>query len=610
MANDDKQGEAQEPGVNRLPVTILAQYVKDLSLENPNAPDSLRPGSGRPQTDINFTMDARSVPDAENPGLYEVVLGVEVTAKVDDRVSFIVELQYGVLAALGNLPEEQIHPLLLVELPRLAFPFARQIIADATQAAGFPPLLLQPVDFREFYQRRNAEMDRPGRRRMTATPLACIILAAGRGTRMKSRAPKVMHKAAGRPLLGWVIDAMRPLKPDRIIVVTAPDMEDVAAFANDAGAQVAIQDVARGTGDAVRAALPLLSGFSGDVLILLGDMPLVEAETLRGLVAARHDGDAGLSTLGAEFAQPPAFGRLILGAGGDALRIVEDKDCTPDEKRIRLCALGAYCVDGARLGAWVEKIGNDNAQKEFYFPDIVAIAAADGAKTRVHTAAREEEGQGVNSRADLAFVEQMVQQRSRAAAMANGATLLDPRTTYLSWDTVLGRDVVVEPNVFFGPGVIVGDDVHIKAFSHLEGAKIAAGAVIGPFARLRPGAVIGEDAHIGNFVEVKNATLGPGAKAGHHAYIGDAEIGARTNFSCGAITANYDGTNKHRTVIGADAMIGSNVTLVAPVTIGDGAYLAAGGTITKDVPSGALGVARAPQKVREGWARPYKDLDK
>jgi bifunctional UDP-N-acetylglucosamine pyrophosphorylase / glucosamine-1-phosphate N-acetyltransferase len=441
---------------------------------------------------------------------------------------------------------------------------------------------------------------------MDKAPLAVVILAAGRGVRMKSALPKAAHEVAGKPLIGWVLDAVGKLKPERVVAVLAPDMNDLAA-ALKPFAVIAVQEKPLGTGDAVRAALPALKGFTGDVLILLGDMPLISAATLEALIHARHrDKSTGLSVLGAEFERPPAFGRMVRGADGSLIRIVEDKDCTPAERSIKLCNLGAFCIDGAKLADWTGKIGDANAQKEFYLTDIVQVAVADGAKAHVHVVGDHAEAQGVNSRADLAGLERMVQNSLRLRAMEQGATLLDPDTVWLSWDTSFGQDVIVEPHVWFGPGVTVADNVHIKAFSHIEGAGIATGATIGPFARLRPGTIIGTDALVGNFVEIKNATLGAGAKANHLAYIGDADIGPRTNFSCGAITANYDGVNKNKTIIGSDVMVGSNVTLVAPVTVGNGAYLAAGSTINKDVPADALAIARDRQTVVEGWAKNKK----
>lgn len=435
---------------------------------------------------------------------------------------------------------------------------------------------------------------------MSRPDLACIILGAGQGKRMKSALPKVMHRLAGRPMIGWLIETVEALGADKIITVSAPGMDDLrAAVAPHASA---VQPIARGTGDAVRCALDVLGDFNGDVMILLGDMPLIRRETLQALRDAR--GDAGLSVLGVEFDPPPAFGRLVMRNDGTLDRIVEDKDCTEAERQITLCNSGAFCVDGRFLRQWVDRIGCDNAQNEFYITDLPAIAAQDGRATHVHVAIDADEVRGVNSRADLSVLEAVVQDRLRRHAMDGGATLIDPATTYFSFDTILGRDVVIEPNVFFGPGVTIGDQVTIHAFSHLERARVRDRASIGPFARLRPDADIGEGSKIGNFVEVKNATLGAGVKAGHLAYIGDADVGADVNFSCGAITVNYDGfSKKSKTVIGDNAMIGSNVNLVAPVTIGAGAYIAAGTTVAKDVPGDALAVAREKLKVVENWVR-------
>lgn len=424
--------------------------------------------------------------------------------------------------------------------------------------------------------------------------LAVIILAAGRGTRMKSTLPKVMHELAGRPLILWLLETVNKLKPARIAVVTAPDMDDLRAVLP--GVTCVTQTKALGTGDAVKAALPVLKGFKGDVLILLGDMPLISAATLKSLIKARrHDKDTGLAVLGADYNPAPAFGRLVENPDGTLARIVEHKDATAEERMITLCNTGAFCVDGAQLAKWVGKIHNRNAQKEFYITDLPAIAAKDGYKTQIAMSEDLDEVQGVNSRVDLAMLEYVVQSTMRLHALEAGVTMHDPASVYFSYDTKVGKDIVIEPNVFFGPGVRIHDHAHIRAFSHIEGADIGKNASVGPFARIRPGTELGENVRIGNFVEVKNSKLGKGVKAGHLAYIGDASVGEATNYSCGAITVNYDGVNKHKTVIGKNVMVGSNVNLVAPVTIGDGAYLAAGSTITEDVPKDKLGIARARQ---------------
>ena len=436
---------------------------------------------------------------------------------------------------------------------------------------------------------------------MMKTPLACVILTAGFGKRMKSAKPKVMHEIAGQPMIKWLLRSVEELGPEKIIVVTAPDALSVAQAVMPH--MTVVQQKALGTADAVRAALPMLAGFTGDVLVLLGDMPLLSAGMMQSLIETRHDGaDTGLAVLGIEYKNPPAFGRLVLNPDKTLNRIVEDKDASPEERMIKLCNTGAFCIDGRKLAEWIGRVDNKNAQGEYYITDLPAIAAGERIKTRVCTLYDAEEVTGVNSRAELAVAEAIVQKRLRKRAMENGATLTDPVTVFLSWDTKIGRDVVIGPNVVFAPGVVVGDDVTIHAFCHLEGARIDNDCVVGPFARLRPGTHLRQKVRVGNFVEVKNSLLHDGVKANHLAYIGDAEVGAATNFSCGAITANYDGFDKFKTIIGDNVMVGSNVTLVAPVNVGTGAYIAAGSTVTKDVPADALAVERSEPRVVEGWA--------
>lgn len=436
---------------------------------------------------------------------------------------------------------------------------------------------------------------------MTKTPLACVILTAGQGKRMKSALPKVMHPIAGQPMIKWLLKSVEDLGPEKIIVVTAPDAILVAQAVKPH--MTVVQQKPMGTGDAVRAALPMLEGFKGDVLILLGDMPLLSPGMMQSLIETRrHDPQTGIAVLGVEYKNPPPFGRLVLNPDKTLNRIVEDRDATAEERNIKLCNTGAFCVDGTKLGEWLGKLDNKNSQGEYYITDLPALAAKDGYKSRVCTLYDAEEVLGVNSRADLAVVEAAVQKRLRKKALENGATLTDPNTVFLSWDTIIGRDVEIGPNVVFGPGVVVADNVTILPFCHIEGAKIDSGCTIGPFARLRPGTHLWPKVKIGNFVEVKNALLHEGVKANHLSYIGDAEIGAGTNYSCGAITANYDGFDKHKTTIGENVMIGSNTVLVAPVTIGHGAYIAAGSTITKDVAPDALAVERADTRQVEGWA--------
>ena len=433
------------------------------------------------------------------------------------------------------------------------------------------------------------------------TPLACVILTAGQGKRMKSALPKVLHEIAGQAMIRWLLRSVEELSPDKIIVVTAPGAQGVAEAVRPH--ETAVQQKPMGTGDAVKAALPHLNGFDGDVLILLGDMPLLSAGMMQALIETRqHDKDTGVAVLGVEYKNPPAFGRLVMNADKTLQKIVEDRDATAEERAIKLCNTGAFCVHGAKLGAWLEELGSNNAQGEFYITDLPQIAAKDGFKSRVCTLYDAEEVLGVNSRADLSLVEAAVQKRLRKKAMENGATLTDPNSVFFSYDTVLGRDVEIGPNVVFGPGVVVADNVQILPFCHLEGARIESGCSVGPFARLRPGTHLRGKTKIGNFVEIKNATLHEGVKAGHLSYIGDADVGAGVNFSCGAITANYDGFKKHKTIIGDNVMVGSNVNLIAPVTIGKGAYIAAGSTVTKDVPGDALAVSRGETRIIEGWA--------
>lgn len=437
-------------------------------------------------------------------------------------------------------------------------------------------------------------------------PLACVILTAGFGKRMKSAKPKVMHDVAGQPMIKWLLRSVEALDPARIIVVTAPDALSVAQAVHPHTTMV--QQKALGTGDAVRAAMPALAGFYGDVLVLLGDMPFLSTGMMQALIDTRHhDADTGIAVLGVSLNNPPAFGRLVLNPDQTLNRIVEDKDATPEERAIKLCNTGAFCIDGTRLSDWLALIDNRNAQGEYYITDLPGIAARDGVKTRVCTLYDSDEITGINSRPELAAAEKIIQKKLRRRAMENGATLIDPDTVFFSWDTKTGRDVVIGPNVVFGPGVVIGDDVTINAFSHIEGARIDNNCTVGPFARLRPGTHLWQGVKIGNFVEVKNANLHEGVKASHLAYIGDADIGAGTNFSCGAITVNYDGYDKHRTTIGANVMVGSNVSLVAPIAVGDGAFLAAGSTFTKDIPGDALAVSREDdQEIYAGWAARFR----
>ncbi len=434
---------------------------------------------------------------------------------------------------------------------------------------------------------------------MSKQDLAIVILAAGKGTRMKSALPKVMHPIAGRPMLNWLIESAEKLGPQKIIVVTAPGMDDVQKAA--APHATVIQKEQNGTGDAVRPALPLLDGFKGKVLILLGDEPFVPLDALKKMIAWN-----GISVMAVRPVAFEGLGRMITNEDGTLDRIVEEKDASPEEKQIDLCNAGNFCVPAEHLGKWLGQIKNNNAQKEFYLTDLPRIAEKDGFLTMVVEADVARMRWGVNTRSELAEREREAQHMLRESAMANGATLQDPETVYFSFDTRLGKDVTVAPHVVFGPGVTVADNVIIHAFSHLEGVTLEEKVQVGPYARLRPGTHLEEGAKIGNFVETKNTRFGKGAKANHLAYIGDAIVGAASNVGAGTITCNYDGFDKHKTNIGEGVFVGSNSTLVAPLTIADGAYVAAGSVITDDIPADALAVARNRPIIREGWAASYR----
>jgi len=441
---------------------------------------------------------------------------------------------------------------------------------------------------------------------MTDTPLAAIILAAGKGTRMKSDLHKVLHPLAGRPMLGHLIDAVEALGSERTVVVAGAGREQIEQFALPLGLSVAIQAEQLGTAHAVLQAQRALEGFEGDVLILYGDVPLVTTETMARMVARLHEADApAVVVLGFRPQETLSYGR-ILAEHGRILKMVEHKDASIEERAVNLCNSGLMAVRSADLWRLLAKVGNQNAAGEYYLPDVVMLANEEGRVSAViETDAHEVAG--VNSRAELAEVESLWQTRRRARAMADGASLIAPETVWFAWDTRIGRDVTIGPNVVFGPEVAIADRVTIHAFCHIEGASVESGAIVGPYARLRPGAEIGADAHVGNFVEIKKAKLGQGAKANHLTYIGDAEVGAKANIGAGTITCNYDGFGKYPTKIGANAFIGSNTALVAPVTVGNGAITGAGSVITKDVPADALAVTRAPQKSLDGWAARFRE---
>ncbi len=429
-------------------------------------------------------------------------------------------------------------------------------------------------------------------------PLAIVILAAGKGTRMKSAMPKVMHQIAARPMIGWLIELAESLSPEKIIVVTAPGMDDVAAAV--APHQVAIQTEQRGTGDAAKAAIPHLKGFDGKVLILLGDEPFLDKSKIEEMIAWD-----GLSVMAVRPLSPKGLGRMIVHDDGTLDRIVEEKDANEEQKAIRLCNAGNFCIPAKHLSKWLDQLNTDNAQGEYYLTDVPRIAEKDGFLTYV-VECDIQWVWGINTRAELSEHERMAQVMLRDKAMAGGVTLVDPNSVTLAYDTAFGQDIVIEPNVVFGKNVRIENNVAIHAFSHIEDAVIQSGASIGPFARLRGGAQIGEDVKIGNFVEVKKSTIEKGAKVNHLAYIGDAQVGEKSNIGAGTITCNYDGFNKHKTVIGNGVFVGSNSTLVAPVKLEDGSFVAAGSVVTHDVPKDALIVARAHQMIKEGWATLYR----
>ncbi|WP_101068264.1 bifunctional UDP-N-acetylglucosamine diphosphorylase/glucosamine-1-phosphate N-acetyltransferase GlmU [Roseovarius salinarum] len=435
---------------------------------------------------------------------------------------------------------------------------------------------------------------------------ALIVLAAGKGTRMKSDRPKVLHEVAGAPLLAHALMAGRQIAPARTVVVAGHGAEAVshAARAVDRNARVVVQAEQLGTAHAVAQAAPALEGHEGDALVLYGDTPFIRPETLARMERARAEHD--IVVLGFEPADPGRYGRLVME--GDRLdRIVEFKDAGPDERAIALCNSGVVAAPAALMFELIEAVGNDNAAGEYYLTDIVGLARARGL-TATAVTCDAAETLGVNSRTDLAAAEAAFQARARAQMMDDGVTLTAPETVHFAFDTVIGPDTVIEPNVVFGPGVTVAGGARIRAFSHLEGTHLARGAVVGPYARLRPGTELAAGARVGNFVEVKNAGLGEAAKVNHLSYIGDAQLGAGTNVGAGTITCNYDGVSKHRTQVGRNAFIGSSTMLVAPVTLGDDAMTGSGSVITEDVEAGALALARARQVNKPGMARKLLEI--
>ena len=442
---------------------------------------------------------------------------------------------------------------------------------------------------------------------MTQHDFAAIILAAGKGTRMKSDLHKVLHPIAGRPMLKHLMASVEALGPAKQVVVVGAGRDQVEHAVGDA-ADTCLQEPQLGTGHAVQQAQERLSGFSGDVLVLYGDVPFVRGETMQAMLDRLHESDAPkVVVLGFEPDDALAYGRVIADDAGRIAKMVEFKDASEDERTCRLCNSGLMAARAEDMFALLDRVGNDNAQGEYYLPDIVNIAISDGDVCAAVTTADPGEVAGINSRGELAAAEALWQAEQRAHWMAEGVTLRAPETVFFSWDTQLGRDVTVDPNVVFGPGVTVADGAHIKSFSHLEGASVGEKAQVGPYARLRPGAVMAKDSFVGNFVEMKNAHLGEGAKASHLTYLGDAEVGARANIGAGTITCNYDGYFKYRTEIGEGAFIGSNSALIAPVRIGRDAIVAAGSAVTSDVADGDLRMVRGEQIVKPGWADRFHD---
>lgn len=439
----------------------------------------------------------------------------------------------------------------------------------------------------------------------TDTTLA-IILAAGEGTRMRSSRPKVLHEVAGLSLVGHALSSARAAGAGETVVVIGPDRPDVAGEVGRVApnASVVEQRERRGTAHAVLQAEAQIARGFGAVVVLFGDTPLVRAETVRALAERVQQGKIGVAVMGFEAKDPTGYGRLIMD-GAHLIGIREHKDANEKERAITLCNGGLMALRGEFALPLLKSVQSKNAQNEFYLTDCVALACARGLSASV-VEVSEEEAQGVNDRAQLAACEAVLQTRMRAEHLKNGVTMIAPETVFFSLDTKIARDVLIEPNCVFGPGVTIGEGAVIHAFSHLEGATLAAGATIGPFARLRPGTNLGEGAKIGNFVETKAADIGRGAKVNHLTYIGDATIGAGANIGAGTITCNYDGFRKFRTEIGEGAFIGSNSSLVAPVTIAAGAYVGSGSVVTKNVPENALAVARGKQVTIEGWADSFR----
>jgi bifunctional UDP-N-acetylglucosamine pyrophosphorylase/glucosamine-1-phosphate N-acetyltransferase len=436
-----------------------------------------------------------------------------------------------------------------------------------------------------------------------------VVLAAGEGVRMRSAIPKALHEVAGRPMIAHALAALSGAGASALAVIVGPEREDVAAVARafSPQAEIFVQRERRGTAHATLAARAAIARGFDDVLVVYADAPLLTAQSLTSLRQALAEG-AGLAALAFEASDPTGYGRMI-ERDGALLAIREQKDASPAERAIHRCNAGPMAILGAQALGLLDAVGSDNAQKEFYLTDLVEIAARRDLRAEARLAP-EEEAMGVNDRLQLAAAESAMQQRLRRQAMLAGATLIAPETVFLATDAQIGRDVTIEPHVVIGKGVRIDDGALIHAFSHLEGAHVASGASIGPYARLRPGADIAAKAKVGNFVEIKASTIEAGAKVNHLSYIGDARVGAGANIGAGTITCNYDGFDKHHTDIGAGAFIGSNSALVAPITIGDGAYVGSGSVVTEDVAPDALALARGRQANKPGWAKAFRERKK
>jgi bifunctional UDP-N-acetylglucosamine pyrophosphorylase/glucosamine-1-phosphate N-acetyltransferase len=435
-------------------------------------------------------------------------------------------------------------------------------------------------------------------------PLACVVLAAGLGTRMRSDLPKVLHPVAGVPMLRHVLNACEAASPEQIVVVVGPDADAVQKVV--APYPCVVQQKPLGTGDAVKTARKALIDFAGDIIVLFGDGPLITPESLRLMQRKREETGAAVVVAGFSPENPAAYGRLIIDETGNLAEIVEASEATPEQNAIKLCNGGVMLFEASKLWPMLDQLRDDNVKKEFFLTDCVALAQQGGDVSVVATIS-EDEILGINTRVELAQAEKLMQRRLREKAMLAGVTMIDPDSVFLSGDTKFGRDITIAPHVVIGPGVEIADKVEIRAFTQLEHVKVERGALVGPFSRIRPNSVIGAEAHIGNFVEIKNSEISPGAKVNHLSYVGDSSVGAKANIGAGTITANYDGVNKHRTDIGERASIGSNVVLVAPVKVGNGATVAAGSVITKEVPDDALAFARAKQENKAGWAKRLRD---